>query len=219
MKHIIKAQGDGKEYEVGKMVCVGRNYAAHAKELGNEVPEFPLIFLKPASALIYSGSKMRKPNYSEELHHEVELVLVIGKTIKDADEKTAAEAVVGYTVGLDMTLRDMQQKLKEKGEPWTLAKCFDDSALVADYLPKGKHTLTLEEKITLEVNGVRRQDAVLNLMLFKPLQIVSYLSHKMTLEEGDLVFTGTPAGVGKVVPGDKITGAIEGIASLETVVV
>lgn len=219
MKHIITSQGEGKTYEVGKMVCVGRNYAAHAKELGNEIPEFPLIFIKPASALIYSGDQMKKPEYSNDMHHEVELVLVMGKTIKDADEKTAADAVAGYTVGLDMTLRDWQQKLKQKGEPWTLAKCFDNSACVADYLPKEKYNLTLDEKIVLDVNGVRRQDAVLNLMLFKPLQIVSYLSHKMTLEEGDLVFTGTPAGVGKVEPGDKISAWIEGIASLETVVV
>ncbi|MBV6513593.1 MAG: putative protein YcgM [Ignavibacteriaceae bacterium] len=219
MKHYIKEQNGSKTFEVGKMVCVGRNYAAHAAELGNEVPEFPLIFIKPASAMIPNGSKMRKPDWSDEMHHEVELVLVIGKTIKDADEKEAEEAIAGYTVGLDMTLRDWQMKLKEKGEPWTLAKCFDDSAMVADYISKEKHKLTLKEKITLEVNGTRRQDAELDLMLYKPVQIVSFLSKRMTLEEGDLVFTGTPAGVGKVVPGDVITGAIEGIASLKAEVI
>jgi 5-carboxymethyl-2-hydroxymuconate isomerase len=110
---------------VGKIICVGRNYAEHAKELNNEIPEYPIIFLKPASVLINSGEKIIYPDYSDKMHHEVELVLLIGENVKNADDVTAENAIAGYAVGLDMTLRDIQNELKKKGQPWTLAKCFD----------------------------------------------------------------------------------------------
>ncbi len=211
----IKIKNSTKEFPIGKMVCVGRNYAEHAKELGNEVPEKPVIFLKPNSSVIFSGEKIIYPNFSNEMHHEVELVLLIGKTIKNADSNLAEQAITSYGVGLDMTLRDIQSELKKKGHPWTIAKCFDSSAVLSEFISKQDYKLNLEEEITLKVNDEVRQKEKLNKMIFNPVEIVEYISSLMTLEEGDLVFTGTPAGVGKVEKGDKLFAEIKGIASLE----
>ncbi len=204
----------GKEVTVGKIVCVGRNYVDHAKELGNEVPQKPVLFIKPSSAIINSGEKIVKPEFSAEMHHEVELVLLIGKTIKNADEKTAEEAIGGYGVGLDMTLRDIQSALKKQGHPWTIAKCFDTSAVLSEFISKNEYRLTLNEEIVLSVNGKIKQREKLNKMIFNPTQLLQYISTTMTLEEGDLVFTGTPAGVSKVESGDKLTAEILDVAEL-----
>lgn len=210
----IKIQNSNKEFTIGKIVCVGRNYAEHAKELGNEVPEKPVIFLKPSSALIFSGDEVVYPPFSSEMHHEVELVLLIGNLIKNANLQKAEDAIAGYGVGLDMTLRDIQNELKKNGHPWTIAKCFDTSAVVSDFLLKENYRLTLDEEISLSVNGVVKQKDQLNQMLFNPAQIVEYISSLMTLEEGDLVFTGTPAGVSKVNRGDKLKAEISEVARL-----
>lgn len=210
----INIKNSSKKNTIGKIVCVGRNYAEHAKELGNEVPEKPVVFLKPASSVIYSGGEIIYPSYSNDMHHEVELVLLIGKTIKDADEKTAEEAIAGYGVGLDMTLRDVQNELKKKGHPWTIAKGFDTSAVLSDFILKRDYELSLNEEISLSVNGGIRQKEKLNMMLFPPVKIIQYISSLFTLEEGDLIFTGTPKGVGKVERGDKIFAKIESIAEL-----
>lgn len=215
----VRIKNSTRQFTVGKIVCVGRNYAEHAKELGNEVPEKPVVFLKPASALIQSGEKIIHPTFSKEMHHEVELVLLIGKSVKDVNKREAEDAIIGYGVGLDMTLRDIQTDLKKKGHPWTIAKCFDTSAAVSDFVLKSDHTLTLYEEISLSVNGQLRQKEKLNKMLFNPGEIVQYLSSLMTLEEGDLVFTGTPAGVGKVDVGDRLWGKIDGVGELEVVVI
>ncbi len=208
-----------QSYPIGKIVCVGRNYAEHAKELGNEVPEKPVIFLKPTSAVIYSGDKIIHPSFSTDLHHETELVLLIGATVKDADDKKAEDVIIGYGVGLDMTLRDVQNELKKKGQPWTIAKGFDTSAVLSDFVSKQNHKLTFNEEIILKVNGKERQHEKLNKMIFTPVQIVKYISSLMTLEKGDLIFTGTPAGVGKVVKGDKLHAEITYIGSIECEVV
>ncbi len=210
---------NGKEFNIGKIVCVGRNYVEHVKELGNEVPEFPLIFLKPPSVLIGPGENIIRPEYSGELHHEVELVLLIGKTIKNADLNSAQNSVAGYAVGLDMTLRDIQTQLKRKGHPWTLAKVFDTSAVVSDFISADEYMLSGKEKITLSVNGELRQNSSLGKMIFPPVEIIKYISSKMTLEKGDLIFTGTPKGVGKVEPGDKIFAQIENIGKLTSSVI
>lgn len=209
---------DKGSVSVGKIVCVGRNYAEHAKELGNEVPAEPILFLKPASAMIYSGGKIISPSFSKELHHEIELVLLIGKNIKDCSLEEAESAITGFGVGLDMTARDVQAVLKKEGKPWTLAKCFDTSAVVSDFISKDNYAPDLGEVISLNVNGELRQSEKLNMMIFPPAELVKYISSVMTLEEGDLVFTGTPAGVGKVVKGDKLEGSIEGIGSISAVV-
>ncbi len=215
----IKIKNSSQEYTIGKIVCVGRNYAEHAKELGNEVPEKPVIFLKPVSAVIYSGDKIVKPSFGNDLHHEVELVLLIGNKVKDANEKDAEDAIVGYGLGLDMTLRDVQNKLKGKGEPWTISKCFDTSAVLSDFVLKKDYTLTLNEEISLSVNGTIKQKDTLNKMIFNPAEIVSYISSLMTLEKGDLIFTGTPKGVSKVEPGDIINAELTGIGKLNCPVI
>lgn len=215
----VKIKNSGQSYNIGKIVCVGRNYVEHAKELGNDVPEKPVVFLKPASAVIYSGEKIVHPSFSENMHHETELVLLIGKTIKDADEKDAEEAIIAYGVGLDMTLRDIQTELKKRGHPWTIAKGFDTSAVISEFISKNDYKLTLNEEIILRVNGDERQHEKLNKMIFNPAQIVDYISSLMTLEEGDLIFTGTPAGVNKTVKGDKLHAEITGIGTLECEVV
>ncbi len=215
----IKIRNQKEEITVSKMVCVGRNYADHAKELGNEVPDKPVVFIKPSSSIIYTGAKVIHPKFSTNLHHEVELLLLIGKTIKDADERQSEEAIIGYGLGLDMTLRDLQNEARAKGDPWTISKCFDTSAVVSDILLKKDYKLTLNEEISLSVNGNIRQKEKLSLMLFKPIQIVKYISSLLTLEEGDIIFTGTPAGVGKVVPGDVLHAEIEGIAKLDCEIV
>jgi 5-carboxymethyl-2-hydroxymuconate isomerase len=204
---------------VGKIVCVGRNYAEHAKELGNEVPAEPILFLKPASAMIYSGEKIIHPSFSKDLHHEIELVLLIGTKTKDCTLEEAGDAISGYGVGLDMTARDVQATLKKEGKPWTLAKCFDTSAVISDFISKDDYHLDLNETITLKVNGEVRQSEKLNMMIFSPAELVRYISSVMTLEEGDLVYTGTPAGVSKVEVGDKLEGNITGIGTIEAEIV
>lgn len=211
----VTIKKSSEKIPVGKVVCVGRNYAEHARELGNEVPEKPVIFLKPTSALIYNNDKVIHPDFSEDMHHEAELVLLIGKKVKNANIDEAEAAITGYGVGLDMTLRDVQNKLRKEGNPWTVAKGFDTSAVISDFVLKKDYKLTLNEEITLSTNGVVKQKAKLNTMILSPVEIVEYISSLMTLEEGDLIYTGTPAGVSKVSTGDKLHVEIEGIASLD----
>ncbi len=210
----LKIKNSTEEIEIGKIVCVGRNYAEHAKELGNEVPDKPVVFLKPASAIIFSGDEIKYPPFSEEMHHEVELVLLIRSKIKNVTIEEAENAIIGCGVGLDMTLRDIQSKLKSEGHPWTIAKCFDTSAVLSEFVLKEDHNLTLDEEIFLTVNDEERQRDKLNKMIFKPAELVQYLSSLMTLDEGDLIFTGTPKGVGKVNKGDVIKAGIEGLVEL-----
>src|ERR1035437_2464425 len=133
MKTIL-IQDSKEELTIGKIVCVGRNYAEHASELGNKIPDKPILFLKPASSVIYSGDKIQTPSFTNNMQHEVELVLAIGKEIKNADGLQADEAITAYGVGLDMTLRDVQNELKKNGHPWTVAKCFDTSTVLSPFV-------------------------------------------------------------------------------------
>jgi len=215
----IKIKNSKEEIQIGKVVCVGRNYADHAKEMGNEVPDkFPIVFMKTATCMINSGENVVHPDYSENLHHEVELVLLVGKTVKNANDAEAENAISGYAVGLDMTLRDLQFKSKEKGEPWTFAKIFDTSGVLSEFVSTDDYQLTGNEKIYLNVNGARKQDATVGVMLFNPVETIKNISSRMTLESGDLIFTGTPAGVSRVVKGDKLSGGIENIGIIETTI-
>lgn len=215
----ISISNSAKKLAVGKIVCVGRNYVAHAKEMGNEVPKFPIIFLKPASNLVFDNDEIVHPTYSNEMHHEVELVLLIGNTIKNANDLETEDAIYGYAVGLDMTLRDLQSELKEKGKPWTLAKCFDTSAVISNFTLSSDYELKGNENIELSINDEIRQNSTIDKMIFSPIEIVKFISSRMTLEKGDLIYTGTPAGVGKVVKGDKITCSISNIGSLSNKVI
>jgi len=214
-----RTKNSKEEYTIGKIVCVGRNYAEHAKELGNEIPDKPVLFLKPASALIYSGGQIIHPDYGNELHHEVELVLLIGETVKNANQAQSEKTIIGYGVGLDMTLRDVQNELKKKGNPWTLAKCFDTSAVISDFILKKDYQLKPDDKLELKVNGVVKQSESLKSMIFNPAEIVEYISSVMTLEKGDLIFTGTPAGVSRVNKGDKLEARLGDIAELINTIV
>lgn len=215
----IRLSASQEEIEIGKVVCVGRNYAKHAEELGNLIPENPLLFLKPASVLIPSGDKIVYPSYSKEMHHEVELVVLIGADIKNANETEAEEAILGYAVGLDMTLRDVQSELKSKGHPWTLAKCFDTAGVVGEFTAKNDFAYTGEESIKLWINGELKQNSQLKNMLNPPINLIKYISTIMKLERGDLIFTGTPEGVGLVNGGDKITAEIEKCKKIETEII
>ena len=216
MHHYVNFHGSQERIEVGKILCVGRNYAAHAQELGNELPEFPIIFMKPASVLIHSGQKVIHPPYSNNLHHEIELVVLIGSEMKNVDKVKAQKGIAGYGVGLDMTLRDLQNEYRQKGDPWTLAKCFDTSAVVSEFVSNVTAPNILKEEISLTVNGQVRQKSSLSKMIFSPADIISYISERLKLEPGDLIFTGTPEGVSKVVQGDKLQGSIGSLCSLET---
>jgi acylpyruvate hydrolase len=199
---------------VGKCLCLGRNYPAHAKEMNAEIPENPVVFIKPSTAVIGSGSRVIIPPFSRELHHEVEMVVVIGKDGKDIPREKAYEHVAGYAVGLDMTLRDVQADAKKKGLPWSVAKGFDTSAPVSAIIDKRSVRDPHALELSLKVNGVLRQRSSTANMIFRVEYIVSYLSSIFTLEAGDLIFTGTPEGVGPVVPGDQMQASLESVGTL-----
>jgi acylpyruvate hydrolase len=210
----VKIYNSNHEFPIGKIVCVGRNYVEHIRELGNEFSEKPVIFLKTVSSVIYSGDTIIHPTFSNDMHHETELVLLIGERVKNADIIAAERAIIGYGIGLDMTLRDVQSELKQKGHPWTIAKCFDTATVLSEFITKFDHPLTLEENISLKVNGAIRQRDPLNKMIHKPAAVVQYISSLMTLEKGDLIFTGTPKGVSKVESGDQLEAELEGLLKL-----
>jgi 2-keto-4-pentenoate hydratase/2-oxohepta-3-ene-1,7-dioic acid hydratase in catechol pathway len=202
-----------------KIVCVGRNYAEHAREMNAPLPEKPVLFLKPPSAIIQNGGMVRRPAFSKDLQHEIELVVAIGRTGKDIPESKAMDFVAGYGVGLDMTLRDVQSEAKKKGMPWAVAKGFDTSAPISSFVGRegvpDPHAL----QMNLWVNGQLRQSANTRTMLFSIAQVIGYISTVFTLEAGDLVFTGTPEGVATVVPGDLLKAAIDGVGVLDVGVV
>lgn len=208
MKKVISIKNSEQQIPINKIVCVGRNYVEHIHELGNEIPEKPVVFLKPNSAVIYSGDEIIYPNYSNDMHHEVELLLLIGKTIKNASLEEAEDSIIGYGLGLDMTLRDVQDELKKRGHPWEKSKCFDTSAVISEFILKNDYQLSLEEELLLKVNDEIRQKDKLQKMIFKPAEIVEYLSSILTLEYGDIIFTGTPQGVSKVNKGDKLYASL-----------
>ncbi len=215
----LEINNSEEKITIGKVVCVGRNYAAHAKEMGNEVPDFPIIFLKTATCIIPSCGEVIHPEYSSDLHHEIELVLVIGNEVKNATEEEAGSAIIGYAVGLDMTLRDLQNESRRNREPWTLAKVFDTSGVISPVTLKSEYNLEGNEKIFLNVNNEVKQKSSLDKMLFNAVSIVQFISKRMTLEKGDIIFTGTPEGVGRVISGDKLAGGIENIGKVEAVIV
>ncbi|MGE5247233.1 MAG: fumarylacetoacetate hydrolase family protein [Verrucomicrobiota bacterium] len=209
---------NGTELPIGKIVCIGRNYAEHIRELGNETPEAPVVFIKPSSSVVGDGGTVIIPAYSRECHYEAELALLIGTAGKDIGAERAMDHVAGYGVAIDLTLRDVQAELKKKGLPWEIAKGFDtacplsvfaDAAGVAD-----PHAL----RIRLAVNGETRQDGHTSMMIHRIPDILAYMSARFTLEPGDVILTGTPAGVGRVVPGDRLHAEIPGVATVRVTV-
>ncbi len=215
----VAFENSGKTHSVGKILCLGRNYAAHARELGNEVSESPVVFLKPATAIIHGGDNVVLPRASGNVHHEVEMVVVMGKKAKDIPVERAYDYVDGYAVGLDITMRDVQTTARKKGDPWTIAKGFDTSAPVSKAVEKQRIKDPHALDISLKVNGERRQHSNTSQMIFKIDFLVSYLSRFFTLEPGDLIFTGTPEGVGPIHAGDVMEAELEGVGSLRVGVV
>lgn len=192
-----------------KIICIGRNYSEHAKELKNELPDEPVIFLKPQSSLLQKGKDFYYPDFTKDLHYECELVLKICKNGKHIQEKFAAKYYQQISVGIDFTARDLQQKQKQKGLPWEIAKAFDNSAAVGDFIDITEEQKKQAFHFKLLVNGVEKQNGNSEEMIFRPDFIIAYVSRYFTLNTGDLIFTGTPKGVGPVAIGDKLEGYLD----------
>lgn len=192
-----------------KIIAIGRNYAEHAKELNNPVPTTPVIFMKPDTALLKENKPFYHPDFSEDVHHEIELVLKISKEGKHISEKFAANYYEEIGLGIDFTARDVQARHKEKGLPWELAKAFDGSAPISTFVPKTKFESVYDINFKLDINGETRQQGNTRDLLFSFESIIAFVSKYITLKKGDLIFTGTPPGVSKVKIGDKLEGYLE----------
>ncbi|RCW88324.1 fumarylacetoacetate hydrolase family protein [Paracoccus lutimaris] len=207
--------GQGLRFPVGRIFCVGRNYAAHAAEMGSEVDrEAPFYFLKSSHAVRESGGILPYPPGTEDLHHEIEMVVAIGAPVFRATVNRAADAIWGYGAGLDLTRRDLQAKAKAMQRSWDLGKNFEGSAVLSALTPE-RDFHPANQRIHLEVNGATRQDSVISDMVWSIPEIIADLSHYYHLAAGDLIMTGTPAGVGALRPGDRVSGGITGLAPLE----
>lgn len=206
--------GTATQYAIGKILCIGRNYAEHIRELGNETPEAPVIFSKPASSVIGSGDTIVIPPYSKDCHHEAELALLVGRTGKDIPPEEALAHIAGYGIAIDLTLRDVQGELKGKGLPWDIAKGFDTACPLSDFAPADQVADPQDLRIRLAVNGTLRQDGSTSLMIHPVRELISYLSGIFTLEPGDVILTGTPAGVAPLVSGDVVDAEIPGVGAL-----
>ena len=189
-----------------KIICVGRNYADHARELNNEVPTEPVIFLKPDSAILKDGKAFYLPEHLGEIHHELEVVLRVCKNGKHIHEKFASAYYDQIGLGIDFTARDLQNKLKSKGLPWELAKGFDGSAVLGDFIAKETLGDLSSLQIRLDIDGSERQQGNTRDLLFTFEKIITFVSQYFTLRQGDLIFTGTPAGVSAVQPGNRLQG-------------
>jgi acylpyruvate hydrolase len=204
----------GGDLPIGKILCIGRNYTEHIRELGNAVPEAPVIFIKPASSVIGDGEAIVIPPYSHECHHEVELALLIGRKGKWIPVDRAMEHIAGYGVGIDVTLRDVQDEQKKRGLPWEIAKGFDTACPLSAFVDASSVSDPQNLRILLTVNGKVRQDGNTSMMIHRIPAIISHMSGRFTLEPGDVILTGTPAGVGRIVSGDALTAEIPGVAAL-----
>lgn len=193
-----------------KIICVGRNYAAHIEELDNERPKDPVLFLKPDTAILLKKQPFFIPEFSDDVHYEVEVLVKIKKIGKHIDRKFAHKYYDEIGLGIDFTARDLQASLKEKGLPWEKAKAFDGAAVIGNFIPKKKFESVNNISFQLVKNDEIVQQASTALMLWKIDELIEYISKYFTLKIGDIIFTGTPSGVGKVHPEDKLTGFIEG---------
>ena len=211
---LVEFRGSEKKTLVGKIFCLGRNYAAHAKEMNTETPEAPIIFLKQSTAILHEGGEVVAPTFSKEVHHEVEMVVLIGREGRNISRERALDFVRGYAVGLDMTLRDIQADAKKRGLPWSVAKGFDTSAPISKFVDKEKVREPYNLDISLKINGRLRQHSNTRNMIFTIEEMIEYISSIFTLEAGDLIFTGTPEGVGEVASGDRLEAELESVGTL-----
>jgi fumarylpyruvate hydrolase len=209
----VPIEGEAGLFPVRRILCVGRNYAAHRREMGGDDRDPPFFFAKPADAIAPPGAPVPYPPATDNLHHEIELVAALGAGGANVSQDEALALVLGYAVGVDLTRRDLQNAAKGKGQPWEASKGFDASAPISPIRrwrgdpPQGR--------IQLSVNGQIRQDAVVADMLWNVAEIISEASKLWRLEAGDLIYTGTPEGVGPLVRGDRVTGEVEGVGRLE----
>lgn len=215
----VPVLGEDAQYPIHRIFCVGRNYAAHAAEMGVEVDrEAPFYFTKSPQAAEASGATVAYPPGTTNYHYEMELVIAIGAPVFKADQATAAKAIFGFGCGLDMTRRDLQLAARATQRPWDLGKDVEQSAVFAPLTKVATFGPVGDQRIHLEVNGEVKQDALLSDLIWKVEELVSHLSHFYHLAPGDLIMTGTPAGVGAVVAGDVITGGIDGLAPVKLTV-
>lgn len=215
MINYIFKDGVKRDIVIGKLVCLARSYKKHAQEMKSDIPKEPVIFLKPASSVIFNGDTIKIPKMSKSIHHEVELGVVIGKKCKNISKKDAMDYVLGYLVALDITARDIQTEFKKKGWPWTIAKSFDTFAPISDVVLKEKVRSPQNLDICLKVNDEIRQNSNTNFMIFSIEEIIEYISKIMTLESGDLILTGTPEGVNEIVKGDVLEANLGNVCSLK----
>jgi fumarylpyruvate hydrolase len=212
----IEATSD--RFPVHRIYCVGRNYADHVREMGGDPRrEAPIFFSKPADAVVESGAPVPYPQRSKDFHHEIELVVAVGRGGRDIGADRALEHVFGYAVGNDFTRRDLQHAARASGQPWDTSKGFDNSAAVSALRPAARGHAA-RGRIWLSVNGVLRQQADIADLIWKVPEIIAELSTLFVLAPGDLVFTGTPAGVGPLQRGDRVSGGIEGVGELENTI-
>ncbi|MEO8082085.1 MAG: fumarylacetoacetate hydrolase family protein [Caldimonas sp.] len=213
----------GETFPVRRIYCVGRNYVEHAKEMGFTGREPPFFFMKPADALLVVAEgetgRMRYPSLTKSLHHEVELVVGIGKGGRDIAAADAMAHVWGYAVGLDMTRRDLQGEAKKLGRPWEIGKGFDESAPIGPMRRAADCTVGAETSIRLDVNGARRQESTIGKLIWSIAEIIEHLSAAWALAPGDLIYTGTPEGVAAVVAGDTLKAEVAGVGTLQVQVV
>jgi len=202
----------------GKIVCVGRNYAEHARELNNPIPKQPLLFIKPSTALAALDQPLAIPRDRGECHHELELALLIGQPLSEARAEETLAAIAGYGLALDLTLRELQSQLKEKGQPWERAKAFDGACPVSAFVPAAAIGDWKALRLQLQRNGALQQDGQCRDMLFPIEALLADISQSFTLQPGDIVLTGTPAGVGPLNPGDRLRCELDGLLTVETTV-
>lgn len=212
---VVPVAGASTLFPVHRIYCVGKNYAAHAREMGTDpTREPPFFFSKPADALVGDGARVAYPSRTANFHHEIELVVAIGGEGREVTREAALGLVYGYAVGNDLTRRDLQARAKDKGQPWDVAKGFDESAAISAIRSVSEVGHPQRGRIWLAVNGTVRQDADISELTWSVPEIIAELSTLFTLRPGDLIYTGTPAGVGALHRGDRIEGGVEGVGSL-----
>jgi fumarylpyruvate hydrolase len=211
----LAVEGSDARFPVGRIYCVGRNYADHAREMGHDPDrEPPFFFMKAANSVVESGATIAYPVGTKDVHHEIEMVVAISKGGKNIPVEKALEHVWGYAVGLDMTRRDIQAEAKKTGRPWEMGKSFDESAPISALRPASKIGHPAKGAIWLKVNGQTKQQGDLAMQIWSVPEQINYLSNLITLQPGDLIFSGTPAGVGPVKAGDKLEGHVDGVGEL-----
>jgi len=219
----VPVVGHTEEFPVHRIYCVGRNYEEHAKEMGGPGREAPFFFLKPADTLVYAApgttTSMPYPTLTTNLHHEIELVVAVGIGGRNIAAQDARRHIYGYAVGLDMTRRDLQNDMKKAGRPWCIGKGFDHSAPIGPITPAALVPQIANAAITLSVNGVTRQNSAIAQLIWNVAETIEQLSKAWELQPGDLIFTGTPAGVGAVVAGDVMQCDISGLSGIRVAVV